>query len=155
MKKKHDRQTGAGFSLLEVMLAAGLLAGSVLTIGALSGRSLSAVRLDRETEKAWLLADAQLKLIDAIGIVAFMEAGVTSGTFEQAPEYSWRAAVTEVGTIESLYALRMEVWWASGGVGAVRRIACETRFCDPVTESETTTTTGQGQPAGQGQQGPR
>lgn len=144
-----NRHTEAGFSLLEAMLAASLLAGAALTIGALSGRSLSAIRIDQQTEKAWQLADAQLKLIDAIGIYTFLQTGVTGGTFDQAPEYSWRVSTAAIADIEGLYGLLMEVFWTSGN-GSVRRIACETRLYDPGTEG-TTAAPAAGQGGMQGQ----
>lgn len=131
MKKRLYKKRPAGFSLLEAMLAASLLAGAVLTIGALSGKSLSTIRIDQKTEKAWQLADAQLKLIDAIGIAAFIDADVTGGTFDQAPEYSWRASVEELDTIQGLYDVRLEVFWNSDSGQKARSIICETRFYDP------------------------
>ena len=141
MRMKRSKQCRAAFSLLETLLAASLLAGAVMTIGALSGRSLSAVRIDQETERAWELADMQLKLIDAFGISAFLDANITGGVFREAPNYSWSVEIDETD-IDLLYDIRMEVRWPSGGSGAVRRIVCRTRLCGETAVTEDTGATG-------------
>ena len=137
-----------GFNLLETLVASTLLAGAVMTIGALSARSVSTVRLDQEVEKAWELADMQLTLIDGVGVAAFQEMGQYSGVFDQAEEYSWEAEITEL-EIENLFSVELTVRWTSGS--QARQIRCMTRFCDPPEEEEDTETQTQTQMGGQGQ----
>jgi len=142
MSMRRCNRSRAAFSLLEALLAASLLAGAVMTIGALSGRSLSAVRIDQETERAWELADMQLKLIDAFGVSAFLKANVTGGSFEEAPGYSWSVEIAET-EIDSLYDIRLEVRWPSGAGGTLRRIVCQTRLCgEAIAVEDTAATTG-------------
>ncbi|MEJ5260588.1 MAG: hypothetical protein WHS88_10395 [Anaerohalosphaeraceae bacterium] len=127
-----------GFNLLETILASSLLAGAVMTLGALSSRSIQTVRLDQETERAWELADMQLKLIDAYGVSAFQKLGQFSGQFAQNESYSWQAEIKEL-TIPSLYSVEIVVSWKSGS--KVHSIRCQTRFCEPPDIQESTQTT--------------
>lgn len=143
LKRQNNR---LGFNLLETLLASSLLAGAVMTIGALSARSVSTVRVDQEVETAWQLADMQLTLIDAAGVAAFQKLGRYSGAFEQAEEYSWEADVEEL-EIENLFSVEITVRWTSGS--QVRQIRCLTRLCDPPEEETTETETETG---GQAQQ---
>ena len=123
--------------MLETLLASSMLAGVVMTIGTLSARSMSAVRLDQEVEKAWELADMQLKLIDAAGVTAFQELGQYSGQFEQAEGYSWEVDIEKLD-IDNLFSVTITIHWISG---IPRQIVCQTRFCDPPDEEETETQT--------------
>lgn len=127
-----------GFNLLETLLASSLLAGAVMTIGALSARSVSTLRVDQETEKAWELADMQLKLIDASGVSTFQKLGQYSGRFEQAEGYSWEADIEEL-EIQTLFFIDLTVRWQSGS--KIRQIRCQTRLCDPPEEEQTETQT--------------
>lgn len=123
-----------GFNLLETLLASSMLAGAVMTIGALSARSVSTLRIDQETEKAWELADMQLKLIDASGVSAFQKLGQYSGRFEGAEEYTWEAEIEEL-EIQNLFSIDLTVRWQSGSRN--RQIRCQTRLCDPPEEEQT------------------
>lgn len=127
----------SGFNLLETVLASSLLAGAVMTLGALSSRSIQAVRLDQETERAWELADMQLKLIDAYGISAFQKLGQFSGQFTQDASYSWQVEIKEL-QIPSLYSVDITVSWKSGS--KVHSIRCQTRLCEPPEEDQTQST---------------
>lgn len=127
----------SGFNLLETLLASAMLAGAVMTIGALSSRSVQAVRLDQETERAWELADMQLKLIDAYGISAFQKLGRLSGQFSQDSLYSWEAEIKEL-EIPYLYSVDLTVSWKSGS--RIHSIHCQTRLCEPPEEEQTTST---------------
>ena len=131
MKRKRNRNRG--FNLLETLLASALLAGAVVTIGTLSGRSLSSLRIDQETEKAWELADMQMKLIDASGVRNFQRMDRRSGTFEQDEKYTWEIEIEELD-IQHLFSADLKVRWNSGP--KVRQIRCQTRFYDPPDPSE-------------------
>lgn len=133
MKSKRN-QSRYGFNLLETLLASSLLAGAVMTIGALSARSVSTLRIDQETEKAWELADMQLKLIDASGVSAFQKLGRYSGRFERVEEYAWEADIEEL-EIPNLFSIELIVRWQSGSTS--RQIRCQTRLCDPPEEEQT------------------
>ncbi|HOQ05839.1 MAG TPA: hypothetical protein PKY88_11565 [Anaerohalosphaeraceae bacterium] len=128
----------SGFNLLETILASSLLAGAVMTLGALSSRSVQTVRLDQETERAWELADMQLKLIDAYGVSAFQKLGQFAGQFSQDESYSWQAEIKELD-IPYLYSVEIVVSWKSGS--KVHSIRCQTRFCEPPDTQQTSPTT--------------
>ncbi|HIJ67777.1 MAG TPA: prepilin-type N-terminal cleavage/methylation domain-containing protein [Planctomycetes bacterium] len=107
-----------GFSLIEMIVAAVLLSGAVVTICAIGNRSLGGVKLNRENETAWQLLDRQLALIDYIGVEQFMEAGQTEGSFGDDDEggtvYYWSSNITE-GEADNIYRVDMLVSWSAGG----------------------------------------
>ena len=110
----------SGFSLLETMVAALLLSSGVVTLCALSTRSLTAVKANREYELAWEILDRQLTLIDSIGIEEFIEAGQMSGQFGDKESgqivHYWEAEVEE-GSADYLYNVYVSVLWGAGGSG--------------------------------------
>lgn len=107
MKKENQK----GFTLIETILAAIILSGSVLALGAISTRSLTATKLNREYETAAALAEKQLTIIDYTGIEDFIELGRMEGVFEQAqPGYYWQASAV-VMDIDNLYHVNMTVSW--------------------------------------------
>ena len=100
-----------GFTLVETVAASAILCGAVLTVGAISTRSLSGTRLNRRYEMATALIDKQLSLIDYVGIDEFVELGQMEGVFEEVgPEYHWEV-VTEYQDIDSLYLVTITVSW--------------------------------------------
>ncbi len=108
MRKKIKNK---GFNLVETMVASMILSGAVLTIGAISTRSLSGTRLNRQYEAAASLIEKQLALIDFIGIDEFIEMGQMEGYFEEPePGYYWEI-VTEYQDIDSLYLVTMTASW--------------------------------------------
>jgi len=104
----------AGLSLVETLVSAVILSGTVVTVGALSSQSLLATQHNRAYEKAASLIDRQLSLIDAIGIDQFLERGITQGDFQDvAPGYRWQAT-SEYLQVDNLYKLTMTVMWVEG-----------------------------------------
>jgi len=100
-----------GFTLVETVAASAILCGAVLTVGAISTRSLSGTRLNRRYEMAAALIDKQLSLIDYVGIDEFIELGQMEGVFKEVePEYHWEV-VTEYQDIDSLYLVTITVSW--------------------------------------------
>ncbi|MFH1883972.1 MAG: hypothetical protein ABIL62_14845 [Planctomycetota bacterium] len=100
-----------GFTLVEAAVASTILCGAVLTVGAISTRSLSGTRLNRQYEVAASLIDKQLSLIDYIGIDEFIELGQMEGSFEEIePGYHWEV-LTEYQDIDSLYLVTITVTW--------------------------------------------
>ncbi|MHC4485650.1 MAG: type IV pilus modification PilV family protein [Planctomycetota bacterium] len=71
------KRNNRGFTLVETVAASAILCGAVLTVGAISTRSLSGTRLNRRYEMATALIDKQLSLIDYVGIDEFIELGVS------------------------------------------------------------------------------
>jgi len=100
-----------GFTLVETVLASIILCGAVLAMGAISTRSFSEIRLNRQYEVAAALADRQLTLIDYIGVENFIELGQMEGQFEEGqPVYQWRAIAEYLG-IGNLYQVNITVSW--------------------------------------------
>lgn len=135
-----------GFSLIEVLVAAGLLATATVTICALGAKSLSSLRIHQEYEKAWDMLDRQMVLLDQIGIQALISNPNLSGIIsDQQSAMQWRwQAVLEPLEIEQLYSLTMTLEWVSEN--RVRRIQCDTRLraATETTSTTTSTTTGTG-----------
>jgi prepilin-type N-terminal cleavage/methylation domain-containing protein len=87
-----------GFSLVEMVVASTILSMGVITICAISTRSLSRVRLNREREVAWDLLDRQLTMIEYVGVDNFLRAGTLEGKFsavKNMPEYNWQIVLKE------------------------------------------------------------
>lgn len=113
-----NRTVRAGFSLVEMVAAAVLLSGAVVTLCAISNKSLGGVKLNRENEVAWQLLDRQLTLIDYIGVEQFIEAGQLEGRFGDEEDsqtvYHWSSDITE-GEADNIYRVDMVVYWTAGG----------------------------------------
>lgn len=109
-KKTHKK----GFTLVETVTASAILCGAVLTLVAITTRSLTATRLNRHYETAASIIDKQLSLLDYIGIDDFIELGQAEGTVEDfEPGYYWEVN-TEYQGIDSLYLVTITVTWAEG-----------------------------------------
>jgi len=107
----QPKSNNKGFSLVETLVASAILSGAVLVVGAVSTRSLSGTRLNRQYEVAASLIDKQLRLVDYIGIDEFIELGQMEGVFEEfEPGYDWEI-VTEYQDIDNLYLVTMTVSW--------------------------------------------
>jgi prepilin-type N-terminal cleavage/methylation domain-containing protein len=100
-----------GFTLVETIVASAILCGSVLTVSAITTRSLTGTRINRQYETAMLLIDRQLSMIDYVGIDEFISIGQTEGTFDEPfSDYQWSVA-TEYMDIDSLYLVTISVGW--------------------------------------------
>ncbi len=100
-----------GFTMIETVVASAILCGAVLTVGAISTRSLTGTRINRRYETALTLIDKQLSLIDYVGIDEFIDSGQTEGDFEDYdPGYHWKVA-TLYEEIDSLYLVTITVSW--------------------------------------------
>ena len=111
MKKMRTKRDKKGFTLVEVILATTILCGAVLTLGAISTRSLTETRLNRQYEMAAALAEKQLTLIDYMGIEEFMELGWMEGEFEEFGQGYYWEVVTEYEEIDNLYLVNITVSW--------------------------------------------
>ncbi len=92
---------------------------AAMALGAISTRSLSQTKLNRQYETAAALADKQLTIIDYTGVEDFIEMGQTEGAFSNTsqneksnvgPRYHWEA-VTEYRDIDNLYKVNLTVSW--------------------------------------------
>lgn len=100
-----------GFTLVETITASAILCGAVLTLVAITTRSLTGTRLNRQYEIAASLIDKQLSLLDYVGIDEFIEMGRAEGVLEDfEPGYHWEVS-TEYQGIDSLYLVTITVSW--------------------------------------------
>ncbi len=79
-------------------MASTILSMGVIAVSAISTRSLSRVRLNREREVAWDLLDRQLTMIEYVGVDNFLRAGTLEGKFsavKNMPEYTWQIVLKE------------------------------------------------------------
>lgn len=107
----QNRKIKRGFTLVEMIAASAILSAAVLTLGAISTRSLSETKLNRQYEVAAALADRQLTMIDYIGIESFIESGRMEGDFEEfKPTYHWQVT-TGLLDIDYLYLVNITVSW--------------------------------------------
>lgn len=105
------KKNKTGFTLIETILASIVLCGAVLALGAISTRSLSQARLNRQCEQAMVCVEKQLALIDYVGIEVFIESGQMEGDFQQfEPAYHWEVAA-ESQDIDNLYLVNITVSW--------------------------------------------
>ncbi len=112
MKRSHQKR---GLSLVEVLVAGVILSATVVTVSALSTRSMIDTGANRAYEQAASLLDRQMTLIDCLGIDAFIESGETQGEFgELAPDYTWAVSAEALG-VDSLYEVTLVVFWPEGG----------------------------------------
>jgi len=82
-----------------------------LTLVAITTRSLTGTRLNRQYEIADSIIDKQLSLLDYIGIDEFIELGRADGVVEDfEPGYHWEVS-TEYQGIDSLYLVTITVTW--------------------------------------------
>ena len=117
-----------GVSLLETVVAATILAGSVMTVCGLSAKGLRSIRLNQEYEKAWDYMDRQLVLIDTAGVSILSEGTSASGQFESFDDRTWQwTAQAEESELVGLYDVIVQVEWMSAG--KPKQIRCQTRLC--------------------------
>ncbi|MHC4396102.1 MAG: type IV pilus modification PilV family protein [Planctomycetota bacterium] len=109
------KKSKTGFTLIETVMAGVILCGAVLALGAISTRSLSQARLNRQYETAMAYVEKQLALIDYVGIESFIDSGQMQGKFEEfEPGYYWKIA-TEAREIDNLYMVNIAVSWVERG----------------------------------------
>lgn len=107
-KTKRNKR---GFTLVEMIAASSILSGAVLVLVAITTRSMTGTRLNRQYETAASIIEKQLSLLDYIGIEEFIELGRADGVVEDLePGYHWEVT-TEYQGIDSLYLVTITVTW--------------------------------------------
>lgn len=102
-----------GFSLIEMIVASIILSLAVVSICAVSTKSMTAVRSNRDYEIAWDLLDKQLTIIDYAGVEEFINQGQMSGHFgsEETESTHYWSAKCEEGEYDYLYNVELTVMW--------------------------------------------
>jgi hypothetical protein len=130
----------SGMTLLEAIVSNLILCGAVVTVGALSTRSLSDVKLDRQYETASSIANRQLTMIDYLGIDDFLSTGRLDGEFEVGGQkFTWKAGIEELD-ITNLYSVTVIVQWVYHNRTYI--VDVETRLNKKSSSANTTGTTG-------------
>ena len=148
----HRRtHSGSGFSLVETIVAAVVLSGVVVTVGAISSRALISTRLNREYEAAASLIDRQLTMIRYAGVDQLVDAGGTlEGQVDDVPPgYHWAAAAAYEG-IDALYRITLTVTWANQGKAYMMSAETQLNGASTITTNASTDTTTQTASTGTG-----
>lgn len=107
MSTRHTQ----GFTLVEVIAAGVILSGAVMLVATVGTQAMIGTGVNRRHEMAASLIDRQLRLIDYLGIDAFIASGETEG---QSDDFGfalhWQVE-TEYQEIDGLYLVRMTVTW--------------------------------------------
>lgn len=105
-----------GFTLVETIVAALILAGVVAVVSAISSNAMVWSRLNREYAIAASIADRQLSMIQYAGVDELVKSGgrMEGRVDDIPPGFAWSAASTYEG-IDALYTVTLIVSWASGG----------------------------------------
>ncbi len=140
MRTKRNKK---GFTLVETVTSSAILCGAVLTLVAITSRSLTATRVNRQYETASSIIDKQLSLLDYVGIDDFIELGQAEGVVEDfEPGYHW-AVSTEYQGIDSLYLVTITVTWSERNrpysISVQTMLNGESLYVDTVTASDTGT----------------
>jgi type II secretory pathway pseudopilin PulG len=136
----QTKRNKRGFTLVETITASAILCGAVLTLVAITTRSLTATRLNRQYEIAASIIERQLSLLDYIGIDEFIELGQAEGVVEDfEPGYQWEASTEYLG-IDSLYLVTITVTWIERNrpysISAQTRLNGVTTYVEVETEQE-------------------
>jgi prepilin-type N-terminal cleavage/methylation domain-containing protein len=109
--RTRTKRNKRGFTLVEMVTASSILSGAVLVLVAITTRSMTGTRLNRQYEIAASIIERQLSLLDYVGIDEFIELGRAEGDVEDfEPGYHWEAT-TEYQGIDSLYLVTITVTW--------------------------------------------
>jgi hypothetical protein len=139
----RTKRNNKAFTLVETITSSAILCGAVLTLVAISSRSLTATRINRQYEVAASIIDRQLSLLDYVGIDEFIELGQAEGTVEDfEPGYHW-AVSTEYQGIDSLYLVTITVTWVERNrpysVSVQTRFNGESTYVNTGTEQDSDT----------------
>lgn len=139
----RTKRNNKAFTLVETVTSSAILCGAVLTLVAITSRSLTETRLNRHYEVAASIIDRQLSLLDYVGIDEFIELGQAEGTVEDfEPGYHWEASTEYLG-IDNLYLVTITVTWVERNrpysVSVQTRFNGESTYVDTGTESDTGT----------------
>lgn len=121
---RRIRTNKKAFTLIETITASVIICAAALALGAISTRSLSQTKHNRQYEVAMTCLDRQLTIIDYIGIDDFLEMGQTEGKFSQyEPQVRWEL-YTSPTDLDKLYMVKLTVSWTERG--KIHSISAET-----------------------------
>ena len=138
------RRRYRGFNLVETIVAGVVLSGTVVTVSAISSRSLVATRLNRQYEAAASLVDRQMAMIQYAGVDELVQAGRMEGRMDDVPPgFQWTATTQYTG-IDALYTVTVTVSWIEQGRPYSLSVDTQMNGASTITSNATgqTTTTG-------------
>ncbi len=105
----HNKQNG--FTLLEALVASVILSAVVISIAAISNKSITQTKLNQQTDLAWQVIDQQFTRISSEGIDNYMLTGETQGSLEiMGQPFIWQLEFIPE-TLGNLYTIQMNVQW--------------------------------------------
>jgi type II secretory pathway pseudopilin PulG len=128
MRSRRDRGSG-GFTLVEALLAAMILALAGVVIASTLGRAYGSLADARDSRRAAALLDEVLVKVDTIGPQRVQAEGLRSGAFEGADaRFSWELDIASEAETD-LYKVAASVSWR--GSSGPRTLRAETLLYDP------------------------
>lgn len=110
-RRYAGRKGRGGFTLVEALVSSVLLGMAAAALCALTTRCLVSTRLNRDHELAWQVLDRQLRLVDTMGIDAYVAQGEREGIAEMGGRvFSWQITVS-LEDIGNLYEVTVMVGW--------------------------------------------
>jgi general secretion pathway protein I len=104
--------TNEGFTLLEVLIALGLIAIALFAVFHLQAQNLDLVTEAQFQTQARFLAQDRLSRIEARPT---MESGRGSGDFEEiSPHFFYEEEIRSAGEPEGLYSVQIDIAWEQG-----------------------------------------
>ena len=127
---RRRRQRSHGFTLVETLAAAMILALAAAVLGTAVAQGMRSLARARDYQRAAELLDRTLTKIDTIGPARLLAEGQTEGAFDPPHDrFAWAADI--VPRPEGhLYDVTVRVWWLTPG-GGRRSAEAQTRLNDP------------------------
>ncbi|WP_432800075.1 type IV pilus modification PilV family protein [Poriferisphaera sp. WC338] len=127
--KQHKHEQG--FTLVEVLCAAMILAISAVVIGRMVIQHMSSLEMARQYQVAASLLDETFTKIDVIGPSRVMDEGITEGDFEShgMSKTTWNADVLQREEASYLYEVIVTIAWEVNG--GKRSVSGKTLLYDP------------------------
>lgn len=126
---RQARRNRRGFTLVEALAAGVVLAMTAVVIGGAVTRSIHALTISRDLQRASELLEATMTRIDLIGPARLMSEGPTEGRFDPPDDrFSWEAQIESLVETD-LYEVTLTVRWP--GAGGTRSAQLVTRLYDP------------------------
>ena len=108
---RHSRPPGAGFTLLEVLVALAVIAFAFVGLLGLHARNIKLIARDQNLTRATLLARELISQIQfQVSSNGFQDLGDSSGTFEGYPGYRWERQVLSTGLDEMREVVVRVIW---------------------------------------------
>lgn len=100
-----------GFTLVETLAAAVILAASVVVLCSITTRCMNQTSLHEDYDQAWSVLDRQLKTLDVTGVNKLLLEGKMEGTYDSfGRPFGWKITISDTDTT-GLYEVAVTVNW--------------------------------------------